>query len=303
MTHPITQLAETEAESLQRWNALPAVSMVNRVRRLAPGATELLTGTGAGGIQQVVLAHQRFGRGTVVAFPVQDSWIWQMDASIAVDDMTHETFWRQLLRWLVHNVPDPVTITLPRDRVEPGDAALILAQVEDEAYRGVNDARVTAYVTSPIGDVQAVPMEWTVGRDGEYRASFTPELGGPYAVRVEALLSDGPDAAHGEFPRSGENGEERVRASSTRFVDAGASTAEYFAAAMNAPLLRRVAHDTGGRFYTPETIGSLPDDITYTGAGVALVEENELWDMPILFLLLVGLLGGEWVYRRRRALA
>jgi hypothetical protein len=32
-------------------------------------------------------------------------------------------------------------------------------------------------------------------------------------------------------------------------------------------------------------------------------EERDLWDMPVLFLLLVGLLGSEWVYRRWRGLA
>ena len=38
--------------------------------------------------------------------PVQDSWLWQMDAKMPVEDMTHENFWRQLLRWLVDGVPD-----------------------------------------------------------------------------------------------------------------------------------------------------------------------------------------------------
>ena len=30
--------------------------------------------------EQVVLAFQRYGRGKALAFPIQDSWIWQMDA-------------------------------------------------------------------------------------------------------------------------------------------------------------------------------------------------------------------------------
>jgi len=32
-------------------------------------------------------------------------------------------------------------------------------------------------------------------------------------------------------------------------------------------------------------------------------ESRDLWDMPVVFLLLVGLLGGEWAYRKRRGLA
>ncbi len=43
-------------------------------------------------------------------FPIQDSWIWKMDATMAVEDTTHATFWRRLVRWLVDGVPDPVAL-------------------------------------------------------------------------------------------------------------------------------------------------------------------------------------------------
>jgi len=35
----------------------------------------------------------------------------------------------------------------------------------------------------------------------------------------------------------------------------------------------------------------------------AVVEELELWDMPILLLLLIALIGSEWGYRRIRGLS
>ena len=55
-----------------------------------------------------MLAFQRYGRGKAFAFTPQDSWVWQMHASIPVEDMTHENYWRQLLRWVVDDVPDQV---------------------------------------------------------------------------------------------------------------------------------------------------------------------------------------------------
>ena len=82
-----------------------------------------------------------------------------------------------------------------------------------------------------------------------------------------------------------------------------ASDSEYFDSAMRAPLLRRIAEETGGRFYTPDTVSALPEDITFTGSGVTLIEELALWDMPVLLLLLFVLIGGEWTYRRARGLA
>ena len=72
---------------------------------------------------------------------------------------------------------------------------------------------------------------------------------------------------------------------------------------MHASLLRRIADETGGRFYTPDDAGSLAEEIRYTESGNTVVEERELWDMPILFLLLLGLVGTEWGYRRWKNLA
>jgi cytochrome c-type biogenesis protein CcmH/NrfF len=34
-----------------------------------------------------------------------------------------------------------------------------------------------------------------------------------------------------------------------------------------------------------------------------VISQMDLWDMPIILVLLVGLLSAEWTYRRRRGLA
>ena len=86
-------------------------------------------------------------------------------------------------------------------------------------------------------------------------------------------------------------------------IRVSAGDGEYFDAAMRAPLLKRIAEETGGRFFTPANAGSLPEAISYSGRGVTVVEERELWDMPALLLLLLGLVGAEWAYRRSRGLA
>ena len=79
--------------------------------------------------------------------------------------------------------------------------------------------------------------------------------------------------------------------------------AEYFDAAMHAPLLKRIAQETGGRFYPADSVASLPEDLKYSGRGVTAVEERELWHMPILLLSLVGVLCAEWGLRRYWRLA
>ena len=280
-THPATLIAETETASVERWGTLPPVTIVNPITEVKPGATTLLTTPE----DLVVLSFQRYGAGKSMAFPVQDSWMWQMHADVPVEDLTHETYWRRLLRWLVDGVPDQVVTLLPRDRVEPGEVVTVLAEVGDDNYEELNNSSVVAIVSDPAGALVELPMEWTAEKDGEYRTTFTAAEEGFYDIRVEA--TSGADLI----------GED------TAYLQVAPSDSEFYDSTMRASLLERIADETGGRFYTPETVGNLPDDIQYVGGGVTVVEERDLWDMPALLLLLVSLVLGEWGYRRYRGLA
>lgn len=71
---------------------------------------------------------------------------------------------------------------------------------------------------------------------------------------------------------------------------------------MRAALLQRLASETGGQFYTPSTVDRLPEDVRYTESGSTVYEEKDLWDMPIVFFLLIGLVATEWAYRRARGM-
>jgi uncharacterized membrane protein len=286
-THVATQVGATEQASLARWGTLPALTSVNPVRRVKPGAAVLLTGVDGERGEQVVLAHQRYGAGKTIAFPVQDSWQWQMHADMPLEDQTHETFWRRLLRWLIDGVPDRLEVALDHERVERGDAVQVTAAVRDERFIGLNGADVKATVTGPDGKASDLPLAFAPDREGEYRGVFTAEADGFYEIDVKAT----------------DKSSKVPLAPARAFVRAAPDDREYFDAAMRATFLRRVAEDTGGRFYTPATASSLPEDITYLGRGITVTQEKDLWDMPVVLVLLVGLAGGEWLLRRRWGLA
>jgi uncharacterized membrane protein len=286
VSQPALRIAPDERSSERRWRELPAPTTYNRVGAAKPGALTLLAGAGSrSGNTTPVLAWQRFGRGHAFALPVQDTWIWQMHADMPLEDETHELFWRQLLRWLVSGTPEPIMASVATDHVAPGDAVRITADISDERFLKLNSARAVAYVLAPDGSEREIPLDWTVGRDGEYRGTFTADARGLYTVRVSAE-HDG-----------------RTLTGTPAYVHADESRDEYYGSQMRAPLLRRVAQETGGRFYTAANIASLPEDIAYTGAGVTTMEEKELWDAPAFFLLLITLLGAEWAWRRARGLA
>jgi uncharacterized membrane protein len=285
LTYPVTQLATGEKASADKWDTLPAVTTVNPIAGVKPGATVLLTGNTGGRQDQIVLAYQRYGRGKSLAFPIQDSWLWKMDAKMPVEDMTHATFWRRMVRWLVDGVPDPVSLTTGVDRVEPGEEMKLTAEVVDPAFVEVNDAQVVAHVTAPSGKTTDIPLEWTVSKDGEYRGTFVPDEAGLYQVKTTA----------------GRSGTEL--GTQTTHTRASAGDSEYFDAPMRASLLNRIAEETGGHFFTSDATAALPEAISYSGRGVTVVEERDLWDMPINLMVILGLIAADWGYRRVRGLA
>ncbi|MYC90122.1 MAG: DUF3416 domain-containing protein [Gemmatimonadetes bacterium] len=306
--HPITRIESTVEESAARWDSLPPVSTTNLITELKPGATELLQGVvvespgaapgavgaaeDAAGLEstgdagdRVVMAFQRYGRGRSMVLAVQDTWLWQMDSTVPLEDLSHENFWRQLMRWLVAETPDPVEAAPAQVTVEAGEPVTLEATVLDAGFVEVNGAAVNARVTLPTGETRNVPMEWSVSEDGRYTADFTPDMDGIFEVSVNA----------GRDTVTFGNAETSVRVAP--------GTEEFRDPRQRVSLMERIAEETGGRYYTPETAANLPEDLQFTGGGVTVTEERDLWDMPILFLLLAGLMGGEWVYRRKRGLA
>jgi hypothetical protein len=296
-SHAVAQVAATPALSMARWKSLPAVTTTNRIRDVKPGAVTLITGsTPPGGragdpgapltsYTQPVFVYQRYGRGLSVAFPVQDSWNWQMDPDSPADDQTFNRFWRQTLRWLTSDVPDRVVVTLPTDQSNPKRPVAIRASVADSMFVPRNDAKVVVHLSSDKGFSRDLPLDWAIDRDGEYRGTFTPEDPGVYAVRVEATMANG------------------ATVTDTTYLRVADLNTEYFDAEMRAPLLQRIARETGGKFYTPATAGTLAEDVALSKHGVTVVNEMDLWDMPAVLLLLVALLAAEWTYRKARGLA
>ena len=270
-SHPAAQIADTEEAAAAKWLELPPLTSLNPmpVSDLKPGANPLLTGLAGRGPEQVVLAYQRYGRGKTLVLPVQDTWMWRMHAKMALEDKTHHVFWQRLMRWLVDGVPDRVTVTANPDRVQKGEPLTLTAEVLDPEYKGVNDGHITAHATSPSGKVEVVPMEWTVETDGEYRARFTPSEDGLYKIVVDGSTKIGRDVGRG-----------------TVSARVAPSDAEYFDAAMRAPLVERLANDTGGRFFRAADTSGLVDAITYSGRGLPWWKSASCGQPVILFVLM-----------------
>lgn len=283
--HPALQLADETDASIERWQTLPPLDIVNPIRRLKPGATLLLQGpAGDDEAPFVALAWQRYGRGKAVAFPVNNSWLWQMHHEIELEDQTHERLWRQLLRWLVEGVPERLRLDLTTREIHPGGSLRLRAEALAADFRPLKGSLPSAVVTAPDGIERVLPLAPHPTLPGIFETSLAVADAGVYHARVE--LDDEGDV---------------IRGAETRF-SASADGDEYFQSELNEALLRRVADATAGRYFAANDVGALPGLLADNLRGARTLERRELWDMPILFLLLVTLLAAEWAYRRWRGL-
>lgn len=284
--HAFLRLSAEDSASAARWDSLPPLTVVNALGSLRPGAQALLTGRREADTEDVpLLASQRFGRGTAYVLGVQDSWLWKMHASVPVEDRTHETFWRQLVRTIAEEAPDRLELASVPAIAAPGEPVTLRARVADDRFADVNDATVEVTVGAPDGRQMTVPLEWTLGEDGVYTGRFVPEVAGMHTLSAEAR-----------------RGRDTVRALEGALLadDTGADVEQ---AELRTPFLRRIAESTGGRYYPLADAEALAEDVMYTESGVTVRESLDLWDMPIVFLVLTALLGGEWALRRKWGLA
>ena len=287
LVHPALRLDEDERKSADRWLTLPALTTVNPLRRIKPGATLLL----AGEVENenanegyVAMAFQRYGRGKVVAFAVQNSWLWQMHHEIDLDDQSHEILWRQLLRWLVESVSGRIELTLSDETLHIGGNLRLRGEVLQADFDVHQAAEVRAVLVSPTGFERIVPLARNPALRGVYEAEIIAAEAGDYRV-------------HLELDEAGET----LRGAEARFVVSAAGD-EYFGSQMNARLLGDIAAQTGGEFFAAARADDLPRALADAQRGARLLTRHQLWDMPLLFMLLVLLLCAEWAYRRWRGL-
>jgi hypothetical protein len=285
-THNLMRLSGDPATNNKIWDKLPPLEDFNRVGEAKPGGVVLARGDpeSASG-NPIILAYQRYGRGRTMVFTTGSSWHWQMEMDH--EDQTSELFWKQTLRWLVSASPAAVTISSDKDTYLPGEVVNISADIADKEFKRVNDARVSARLTGPDLSTETIPMDWSGTQDGSYQTQVTAATReGTYQLEVDAS-----------------RGTEKLGTYKVAF-QVKDRPVEFYDAALDAGNLKSISDQTGGGYYPLDKIADLPEDAIYIeDIDTSFVEQKELWDVPMLFIMLVVLLSGEWLWRKKKGLA
>lgn len=193
-----------------------------------------------------------------------------------------EKSWRQVVRWLIADVPERVTVELE----EAGEGAVrARVEVRDEAFEAMPDARVTLKVGG--GEVEAVELNATPSdtEPGIFEVTLVPAMG---ETVVTATARDAGGLPLGEA-RDG-------------WVSNGAAD-EFNRLEPNRAMLETIAARTGGRVLEAGELASFAGELPKMDAPEKRTWSRSLWHTPPVFLLVLACFAGEWIVRRRTGMA
>lgn len=275
----LCRLEDDPQRNVERWKKLPYLANYQDPGTPKPGAVVLAEFNPGGRGRTPLLVTQSFGRGRTAVLATGGTWRWQM--SQPLEDMSHEMFWQQMLRWLVAGTSGRVVAGLPKSVYADEQTVQLRAESRDRNYNLLPDATVSAAIMGPDGASESVELRPDPANTGVYTAAWGAVKPGSYVAEVVAKRGD----------------EEVGRDMITFRREDG--VAENFRTQQNRELLQKISEATGGRYWRPNQLKDMARDITYSEAGISIRETRDLWDAPVFFLAALLLRSGEWLLRRK----
>lgn len=273
---PVTRLDPDARRNVERWRTLPPLADHQSIGRLKPGAIVLLDAETARG-RAPLLVWQHYGRGATYVLGTASTLRWQMQ--LPPEDQSHEMFWRQLLHALVANTPPRVSLESEHPTYDDQRGVRFTAEVRNARFEPVNDAQVELMVAPEHGAPFYQPMEPSGQNDGRYLAVIDAATEGVYRASIVAR-----------------RGQQELGRAFTHVVRTQ-GVAERFGTHQHRAVLERIADMTRGRYWTLDELDGLAAAIPYSKAGVIERLTLDLWNLPIVFLVLLMLKLSEWAIR------
>jgi uncharacterized membrane protein len=274
----VARFDEDPKRNGELWKTLPPLADYQALGRLKPGAVVLLDAVADHG-RAPLLVWQRFGRGATFELGTASTLRWQMQNT--PEDQRHEMFWRQLAHALADNAPARTTLTSERTVYDDETHVILNAELRDERFEPLNDARVEVQVAPEKEPSYTVQMQPSGDNDGRYVANIDAPGSGLYRIDM---------TAHAGTVDAG---------SASTYVRRNDGVLEHFGARQNRAVLERIAAVTGGRYWELKDLDQLAAAVPYSKAGIVERQTLDLWNLPIVFIALLALKLGEWLLRMK----
>lgn len=281
---PWVRLRTTEEDETQRLAEMPPFKVASSASAVKPGASVLAHVQAADGAASPALVVQQFGRGRAAALTIGDWWRWNLRRK-EVGESDLEKAWRQLVRWLVADVPKRVEAETLRDDHDPSRPLQIAVRVRDESYEPLDNASVSVRVTTPDAREIELAAEASDRAAGEYRASFAARAAGGYRASVIAKAEDASEIGRREIGWAVDLAPDELRTLTP-----------------NRALVERIAAETGGELVALDKLDEFVASLPNRKLPVVEAWTYPLWHQWTVFVFAVGCLAGEWGLRRWKGL-
>lgn len=283
------RLRDTEPEERGRLESMPPFLVANRIRDPKPGASIIATAKDPQGKDVPALAVQRFGRGRTGALLLGDFWRWGMQNPEARDDM--EKSWRQLVRWLVSDIPKRVEIASEPIPEDPNGAIRVEVRVRDAQFQPADNATVSVEVepivfgSNTSTNALVLRAEPALTEPGLYEATYIPRATGGFRAKTRVQNALGAEEGRAETGWTSDPVAEEFRS-----------------LVPNRPLLEEIARKSGGRVVSVEELPAFVNNLPTQTAPVMESWSQPAWHTPFLFAFALACLVAEWGLRRVKGL-
>jgi len=276
---PWVRLRSTEDAERTRLADMPAFQSVHLSRGIKPGATVLASMSDGLGQSAPALVAQRYGHGRGAALMIGDLWRWGLRQD--PDDRDLEKSWRQLLRWLVSDVPQPVQVEPVPVPDQPSGPVRLQVRVRNPQFQPLDNATVQVLVKIPGGESLSLTAEPSASEPGLYEADYVPRA--PGVFRAEAVVTNAEGKAAG-------------RAEAGWAADPAAL--EFRDLRPQRDQLEELARQTGGEVIERDDLRSFAEGLPSRRAQLTDQTLYPLWHHPSVFLVALLCLAAEWGLRR-----
>ena len=299
MFHPMLQMRDsgsTLGNNTTVWQNVPvSLSRFFSGFQLRGGATVLMEN----GDATPILVLQRAGLGKSLLIAAEGLWNWDFGVKTFKNDHYHTIyprFWAQVIRWMAtHTGDEKLYLATDAAAYTIGDVAKVTAYLYSETYQQHIDTTVQIEVVPPEGTPFQLRSRSATGNTNGSAAQqhLMSDIGNLYTAQFELLQKGTYRIRAVGRSRDLTLGEDQID------IYAHPQLAELEAPQLNEGLLKELAEQTGGAYFTIGNAESLPENIANVQNPVFVDAERELWAHPLILLAVVGLLGTEWFLRKR----
>jgi uncharacterized membrane protein len=281
------RLRDNETDEQARLQSMAPFQVLNRVREVKPGASVIATVADSSGKAWPALVVQRFGRGRTAALTLGDVWRWGLHDADAHRDM--DKAWRQLMRWLVTDVPNRVDLAIEPQSDDAGGAVTLQIRARDPKFQPLDNASVSVEIQPVMAEAASgsatnslrLQAEPSVKEPGLYEVTYVPRLTGGYKVIAAVTNSTGVEVGRAEAGWSTDLAAEEFRSLTP-----------------NVALLEAIAKKTGGEIIPANQLDAFARNLPHKHAPVMDSWTFPLWHTPAMFGFALACLLGEWGLRR-----